>query len=87
MLCKYIVLSFPAGIEKLKTAFFFSPFLPPVPFHFGISAEFSQKHIPCRGSLTVHCYLSSVRIQEAGERSQANSISAFFFMYVQSFLE
>lgn len=73
VLCKYIVVSFPAGIGKEKQHFSFI-----APFHFGIPAVLTEASPRC-GSLTVHCYFASVRIQKAGERSQANSMSAIFF--------
>lgn len=38
-------------------------------------------------AFTVCCYHASVRIREAGERSQADVKYAFFKKYVQSLLE
>lgn len=71
VLCNCVVLSLPTDSETSRLQLFSFP-ATSVPVHFGPSAQFSQKHPQC-GSLTVPCYLASVRVQEAGESSEASA--------------
>lgn len=68
---------FPCRQWKIKTAAsLFYCHLYPFPC-WSLSWVLTEAFSP-RGSLTVRCYLASVRIWEAGERSQANIKYAFF---------
>lgn len=75
VLCNCVVLSLPTDSETSRLQLFSFP-ATSVLVHFGPSAQFSQKH-PQYGSLTVPCYLASVRVQEAGESSEASAKYAY----------
>lgn len=75
VLCNCVVLSLPTDRETSRLQLFSFP-ATSVLVHFGPSAQFSQKH-PQYGSLTVPCYLASVRVQEAGESSKASAKYAY----------
>lgn len=71
-----VVLSLPTDSDKSEQQF--SSFTATsVPFHFGSSAQFSQKHSPMWLS---HCALLPgfcERVQEAGENSEASAKDAY----------
>lgn len=87
VLCKCIVLSFPAATEKLKQQLF-SLTATSTPFHFGISAEFSQKHFP---HMALSLCLATLLLWELKKQVRAVKpilhMLFFFFKYVQSLLE
>lgn len=81
MLCKCVVLSLPADSEESEPQL--SSFSPPLP-RSSLDLQLSpHRSIPRCGSLTVPCYLTSVRVQEAGEGGEA-SADVHIWKYVQS---
>lgn len=75
VLCKCVVLSLPATVKSHSRSF--PLLLPPLsPFILDLQLS-SHRSVPQCGSLTVPCSLASVRIQEAGESSEASAEYAY----------